>query len=127
MAVTRIVVNLRTPNPVELAKFYAKVFGLDIPLDMGWIAFLESKATQKIELHAASEGGSGNELPVMSIGVDDLDGTVAAVRAAGATVVYGPVDEPWGLRRFFFRDPARNPSMLSTIKGCAARCGRRRR
>ena len=108
MTVTRIVANLAAPNPVELARFYAEVFGLATPFDMGWIAFLDSRATQKIELHAASEGGSGTELPVISIGVDDLDATVAAVRAAGAEVVYGPVAEPWGLRRFFFRDPAGN-------------------
>ena len=45
---------------------------------------------------------------MISIGVDDLDATEAAVRAAGVEVVYGPIQEPWGLRRFFFRDPAGN-------------------
>lgn len=75
---------------------------------MGWITFLSKDATQKIELHTASEGGSGTKLPVISIGVDDLDSTETAVRAAGAEVVYGPVKEAWGLRRFFFRDPAGN-------------------
>ena len=108
MTVTRIVANLNAPNPAELAKFYVNVFGLDTPFDMGWIAFLESSATQKIELHAASEGGSSTELPVISIGVDDLDTTEAAIRAAGAQITYGPVKEPWGLRQFFFRDPAGN-------------------
>lgn len=108
MAVTRIVANLKAPDPLALADFYEQVFGLDRPFDMGWIAFLNTDAAQKIELHAASEGGSGTELPVISIGVDDLDATEAAVRAAGAEVVYGPVQEPWGLRRFFFRDPAGN-------------------
>jgi predicted enzyme related to lactoylglutathione lyase len=108
MAVTRIVANLTAPDPVGLARFYAQVFGLELPFDMGWIAFLSRDATQKIELHTASEGGSGTQLPVISIGVDDLDAAEAAVRAAGAEVVYGPASEPWGLRRFFFRDPAGN-------------------
>ena len=108
MAVTRIVANLTAADPVGFAKFYAQVFELRVPFDMGWIAFLDTDASQKIELHAASEGGSGTELPVISIGVDDLDATEAAVRAAGAEVVYGPATEPWGLRRFFFRDPAGN-------------------
>jgi len=108
MAVTRIVANLAAPNPRKLAKFYQEVFGLDVPFDMGWITFLSREAAQKIELHTASEGGSGTELPVISIGVDDLAATEAAVRAAGAEVVYGPVEEAWGLRRFFFRDPAGN-------------------
>ena len=108
MAVTRIIANLTAPDPMALARFYEEVFELDLPFDMGWIAFLNKDRTQKIELHTASEGGSGIELPVISIGVDDLDATMAAVLAAGAEVVYGPVKEPWGLRRFFFRDPAGN-------------------
>lgn len=108
MAVTRIVANLSAPDPMALARFYAQVFELDLPLDMGWIAFLNKETTQKIELHTASEGGSGTELPVISIGVDDLDATEIAVRAAGAEIIYGPVTETWGLRRFFFRDPAGN-------------------
>jgi predicted enzyme related to lactoylglutathione lyase len=108
MAVTRIVANLTAPDPVGLARFYAEVFGLELPFDMGWIAFLSRDASQKIELHTASQGGSGTQLPVISIGVDDLEAAEAAVRAAGAEVVYGPASEPWGLRRFFFRDPAGN-------------------
>jgi predicted enzyme related to lactoylglutathione lyase len=108
MAITRIVANLPAPDPMALAKFYQEVFKLDLPFDMGWIAFLSRDTTQKVELHTASEGGSGTELPVISIGVDDLHATEAAVRAAGAEVVYGPVKENWGLRRFFFRDPAGN-------------------
>lgn len=108
MAITRIVANLSAADPIALAKFYRDIFGLDIPLDMGWISFLTNDSCQKIELHTASQGGSGTELPVISIGVDDLDSTEAAVRAAGAEVVYGPVKEEWGLRRFYFRDPAGN-------------------
>lgn len=108
MSVTRIVANLHAPDPIALARFYEGVFGLDIPLDMGWISFLTNDGRQKIELHAASQGGSGTELPVISIGVDDLDAAEASVRDAGAEVVYGPVKEEWGLRRFYFRDPAGN-------------------
>jgi predicted enzyme related to lactoylglutathione lyase len=108
MTVTRIIANLTAPDPIALAHFYKQVFGLNLPHDMGWIAFLNSEATQKIELHTAAEGGNGTELPVISIGVDDLIATEAAVRDAGAEIVYGPVTEEWGLRRFYFRDPAGN-------------------
>ena len=108
MAVTRIVANLSAQNPAALAKFYQEIFGLDMPFDMGWISFLERDSTQKIELHCASQGGNGTELPVISIGVEDLDAIEVAVRHAGAEIVYGPVREDWGLRRFFFRDPGGN-------------------
>ncbi|MDU6725553.1 MAG: VOC family protein [Bradyrhizobium sp.] len=108
MVVTRIVANLSTRDPIALAMFYQQVFELDVPLDMGWITFLINATSQKIELHTASEGGGGTELPVISIGVTDLAATERAVREAGADIVYGPVSESWGLRRFFFRDPAGN-------------------
>ncbi len=108
MAVTRIVANLLAPDPIVLAKFYQKIFKLELSLDMGWISFLSNGSTQKIELHTASQGGSGTDLPVISIGVDDLDATEALIRAAGVEIVYGPVKEEWGLRRFFFRDIAGN-------------------
>ena len=108
MGVIRIIANLRAPDPPALAKFYQQAFGLDIPHDMGWITFLASESRQKIEHHAASQGGSGTELPVISIGVEDLDATEELVRAAGGTIVYGPVKEQWGLKRFYFRDPAGN-------------------
>ncbi len=108
MRVTRIVANLNAKDPTALATYYGKVFGLDLEFDMGWISFLGSGTSQKVELHTASEGGSGIELPVISIGVDDLDAALEAVQAAGSEVVYGPKTEDWGLRRFFFRDPAGN-------------------
>ena len=108
MAVTRVVANLTAADPVALARFYQQAFEMALPYEMGWIAFLEGGASQMIELHVASQGGPGLELPVISIGVSDLDATEAAVRSSGGTVVYGPVVEEWGLRRFFFRDPAGN-------------------
>ena len=37
-----------------------------------------------------------------------LDAALAALRATGAEPVYGPVQEPWGIRRFFLRDPEGN-------------------
>ena len=111
MAVIRIVANIHAADPRALAEFYRDVFGLDFSFDMGWIAFLRrdpDAQRQMIELHTAAQGGGGTALPVISIGVDDLAATEAAVRAAGAEVVYGPVTEAWGLRRFHFRDPAGN-------------------
>ncbi|MDE2621144.1 MAG: VOC family protein [Sphingomonadales bacterium] len=106
-----MVANIHADDPSALAEFYRDVFGLDFSFDMGWIAFLRrnpDEQRQMIELHTAAQGGGGTELPVISIGVDDLAATEAAVRAAGAEVVYGPVTEAWGLRRFYFRDPAGN-------------------
>jgi catechol 2,3-dioxygenase-like lactoylglutathione lyase family enzyme len=41
----------------------------------------------------------------LSVEVDDLEAALACVRKAKIPIEYGPVDEPWGVRRFFVRDP----------------------
>ncbi|WP_292213883.1 VOC family protein, partial [Mesorhizobium sp.] len=41
----------------------------------------------------------------LSIEVDDVDAALEAMQAAGFAIEYGPADEPWGVRRFYVRDP----------------------
>ena len=43
-------------------------------------------------------------MPDISIEVDDLDEVERRVREAGLVIEYGPT-EPWGVRRFYVRDP----------------------
>jgi catechol 2,3-dioxygenase-like lactoylglutathione lyase family enzyme len=57
------------------------------------------------QITIASEGGSGTAVPDISVEVDDLDEALRRVRAFGLTVEYGPVSEPWQVRRFYVRDP----------------------
>ena len=56
-------------------------------------------------MSVGSEGGSGTAVPDLSIEVDDLDAALERVHQAGVAVEYGPVSEPWGVRRFYVRDP----------------------
>ena len=49
--------------------------------------------------------GSGTPVPDLSIEVDNLQDVLQRMRAAGIALEYGPADEPWGVRRFFVRDP----------------------
>ncbi len=51
------------------------------------------------------EGGSGTPVPDISIEVDDLEAVHRRAVAAGYLITYGPVKEPWGVVRFFLRDP----------------------
>lgn len=37
--------------------------------------------------------------------VDDLDHALTRIKEAGVPIEYGPVKEPWGVRRFYVRDP----------------------
>jgi catechol 2,3-dioxygenase-like lactoylglutathione lyase family enzyme len=52
-----------------------------------------------------SEGGSDTPVPDLSIEVDDLEAALTRVKRARIPIEYGPVDEPWGVRRFCVRDP----------------------
>ena len=44
-------------------------------------------------------------MPDLSIEVDEIDVALRRMIDAGFPIEYGPVDEPWGVRRFYVRDP----------------------
>lgn len=105
LRVRRIVANIETAEPGKALTFYRDVLGLDVLMDMGWIATLGADAEQSVQISFMSEGGSGTPVPNLSIEVDDIDEALARVRRSGIEIVYGPAIEPWGVRRFFVRDP----------------------
>lgn len=108
MAVRRIVANLHAAEPAAARAFYGEFLGLDVVMDHGWILTFASGGTMMPQLGVASEGGSGTPVPVLSIEVDDVDDAYRRARAAGYEIVYDLSDEPWGVRRFFLRDPFGN-------------------
>lgn len=105
MKVKRIVANINTSDVAEAKRFYQDVLGLDLIMDHGWIATYGSQEEMSIQISFASEGGSGTLVPDVSIEVDDINAAIEGVRKAGFRIEYGPVDEPWGVRRFYVRDP----------------------
>lgn len=106
MKVRRIVSNVLAAEPAAAAAFYRDLLGLDVLMDMGWIVTLGTDEKARVQMSLAVEGGSGTPLPALSIEVDDLDEAQRRMREAGVRIEYGPVEEPWGVRRFFVRDPA---------------------
>ena len=58
-----------------------------------------------IQMSVMSEGGSGTAVPDLSIEVDNVEQALARCRKARIAIEYGPANEPWGVRRFFVRDP----------------------
>ena len=105
MKVKRIVCNVSTPDPKLAQRFYRDVLGLELLMDQGFIATYGASAKMAAQISFASQGGSGTPVPDLSIEVDDLDAALNAMKQAGFAIEYGPVDEPWGVRRFFVRDP----------------------
>ncbi|CAA2104111.1 VOC family protein [Variovorax paradoxus] len=105
MKVRRIVANIAAPDLARAALFYKDALGLELLMDHGWIQTYGTQAEMTVQLSVASEGGSGTPVPDLSIEVDDVDTAFERLKTAGFAIEYGPVDEPWGVRRFYVRDP----------------------
>ena len=105
MKVTRIVANLQTQDIDAATRFYRDVLGLEVLMDHGWLVTYGSHAAMNVQISFASQGGSDTPVPDLSIEVDDLEAALRDMTNADFPIEYGPADEPWGVRRFFVRDP----------------------
>ena len=105
MQVKRIVPNIAAERVEDGLKFYRDVLGLETVMDLGWIKTLASGVDARVQVSIATEGGSGTEVPDLSIEVDDVDEAYRRSRAGGFEIVYPLTDEPWGVRRFYTLDP----------------------
>jgi catechol 2,3-dioxygenase-like lactoylglutathione lyase family enzyme len=105
MRVKRIVANVTTPEPSAAQRFYGDILGLELLMDEGFILTYGSREKSAAQISFISEGGSGAPAPDLSIEVDDLDEALRKMRAASIAIEYGPTTEPWGVKRFFVRDP----------------------
>jgi catechol 2,3-dioxygenase-like lactoylglutathione lyase family enzyme len=105
MRVKRIVANIKAWDVAAAERFYRDVLGLEIIMDHGWIQTYGSDENARVQLSVATEGGSGTEVPDLSIEVDDVETALERVKEAGFKIEYGLAYEPWGVRRFFVRDP----------------------
>jgi catechol 2,3-dioxygenase-like lactoylglutathione lyase family enzyme len=104
--VKRIVLNIDTRKIADAAGFYKDILGLDLLMDHGWIAtYGATDQKMDVQISFASEGGSGTPTPDLSIEVENVDDILEKVKAAGFPIEYGPVDEAWGVRRFYTTDP----------------------
>ncbi|MEW8517566.1 MAG: VOC family protein [Candidatus Thiodiazotropha sp.] len=108
MKVKRIVSNIAASNPDDAKIFYETIFGLDLVMEHGWIKTYSSGEEMTTQISVASEGGSGTAVPDLSIEVDDLDAVLRKAIAENIQIEYGPASEPWGVRRFYLRDPFGN-------------------
>jgi catechol 2,3-dioxygenase-like lactoylglutathione lyase family enzyme len=105
MAVKRIAANIATQHVGYAQGFYVDILGLHVVMDHGWIVTFAAEGSAAPQISVATEGGSGTPVPDLSIEVDNLKEVHQRVLAAGLPVEYGPKSEPWGVTRFYVRDP----------------------
>jgi catechol 2,3-dioxygenase-like lactoylglutathione lyase family enzyme len=105
MTVRRVVPDLHGDRPAESRDFYETVIGLELRMDMGWIATFVSPSNETAQVIVIAADATAPISPNVTIEVDDVDAVHARALAGGHEIVYGPADEPWGVHRFFVRDP----------------------
>ena len=105
MKVKRIVANVKAKKIGDAKRFYQKVLGLDELMDLGWIATYGSNTKSLVQIRFMKKGGSGTAVPDISIEVDDVDEVYKRMKTGKFKIEYHITDEPWGVRRFFVRDP----------------------
>ena len=105
MAVRRIVANIAADQLDAARAFYGDALGMNIVMNLGWIMTFAADGSMAPQISVATEGGSGTPVPDLSIEVDDLSDVQRKMQDAGFGIEYGPVTEPWGVTRFYVRDP----------------------
>ena len=117
MKVKRIVANVKAKNIGDAKRFYEKVLGIEELMNLGWIATYGSNAKSTVQMSFMKEGGSGTAVPDISIEVDNVDDAYKRMKEGKFKIEYHINDEPWGVRRFFVRDPfGKQVNILSHTK-----------
>jgi uncharacterized glyoxalase superfamily protein PhnB len=75
-------------------------------MDQGWIMTFAQPGETRVQVSVMGRDASAPVTPDVSIEVDDVDAAYAAATERGDEIVHPLTDEPWGVRRFFVRDPA---------------------
>ena len=105
MSVLRVVPDLASKSLVRAKAFYGEVLGLHPVMDHGWIVTLADPERPGAQLSVMTHDDTAPVIPDVSIQVEDVDACYTAAVRTGAEIVHPPTDEPWGVRRFFVRDP----------------------
>jgi catechol 2,3-dioxygenase-like lactoylglutathione lyase family enzyme len=105
MGVHRVVPDLVSAS-LEVSKaFYGDLLGLEPVMDHGWIVTLADPDRPGAQLSLLTHDQTAPVVPELSIQVGDVGAAYAAALRANAEIVHPLTDEPWGVRRFFVRDP----------------------
>jgi predicted enzyme related to lactoylglutathione lyase len=107
MNIIRIVPDITSTKMEESKSFYSDFIGLKLAMDMGWILTFvsESNPTAQINLLKSDEPVSGNSNFGISFEVSDIDVMYEKAKSGKYEITYPITNEPWGVRRFFVKDP----------------------
>jgi catechol 2,3-dioxygenase-like lactoylglutathione lyase family enzyme len=113
MTVRRIVPDLHGRVLDESRAFYENVLGLELIMDQGWVLTFAAPDNPAAQITLMERDATARVNPDVSVEVDDVDRAYAAVEQMGYEIVHPLTDEPWGVRRFFVREP--NGTVLNIL------------
>ncbi|MDQ3989005.1 MAG: glyoxalase [Actinomycetota bacterium] len=105
MTVQRIVPNVPVAEPRAGDGFYRGFLGLEPAFDLGWIVSYRSPWHPAVQVSLVSSDATAPVDSALSVGVLDVDQLHVEALRRGYEIVHPLTDEPWGVRRFFVRDP----------------------
>ena len=105
MTIKRIVPNIKAGNPIQSREFYLDFLGFEIVMKRDEIVTFASKNDSPTQISVVREDELNTPFPVLSIEVSDVDEMHKKALEQNIEIVYPLTDEPWGVRRFFVKDP----------------------
>lgn len=105
MPIKRIVPNIESGTPRKSIEFYEGFLGLKVAMDLDWIITFISERNPTSQVSVIRNDKSDVPHPDVSIEVDEVDQMFARAKEQNIEIVYPLTDEPWGVRRFFVKDP----------------------
>lgn len=99
--------TVRSSDLEASREFYVGLLGFDVGMDDTGFLMLHSSSVPTTQLIVASEQADdrGVLLTDFSLEVSNVEEIYAEAQRRGLEIVYPITDEPWGIRRFFVRDP----------------------
>ncbi|MBI3408629.1 MAG: VOC family protein [Planctomycetes bacterium] len=85
-------------------KYYTQKLLFELLWDWGDPPTFGCVKLDKIEIFFC-EGHQGKPGTWLCVFMEDVDGYYERIKKLGAEVIYGPTDEPWGMREIHVRDP----------------------
>ena len=109
MRITGITANLRVDDIATASEFYRDYLGLrEEPLGLDWVTrFVSADGQDMVQLVAGDASAPVDSVISVHAGAD-VDVAYAEAQRRGYEIVYPLTTEPWGIRRFFVRDPDGN-------------------
>ena len=109
MTIRRAVPVVVTEDPQASREFYEGFLGFRVAMEQDGLLMLASPSVPTTQIIIAWASATPMDPEVLridvSVEVEDVDATHSDALARGLDVIYPLTDEPWGVRRFFVREP----------------------